>query len=163
EMSGGPGVPPDEGTRTTSDAAVSTSSVRTDRLPARFGTYRIVGLLGQGGMGAVYEAVQEKPERRVALKVIRAGATTDSALRRFEQESQLLGKLQHPGIAQIFGAGTADAGDGPQPYFAMELVQGRTLARYADATRPSTRAKLELIAKVCDGVHHAHQKGIIHR
>jgi tetratricopeptide (TPR) repeat protein len=75
----------------------------------------------------------------------------------------MLGKLHHPGIAQIFEAGTADAGDGPQPYFAMELIHGLTLARYAERAALTTRQKLELVAKTCDGVHHAHQKGIIHR
>jgi tetratricopeptide (TPR) repeat protein len=114
-------------------------------------------------MGAVYEAVQDNPERLVALKVIKPGVTSEHALRRFEQESQMLGKLHHPGIAQIFEAGTADAGDGPQPYFAMELIHGLTLARYAERAALTTRQKLELVAKTCDGVHHAHQKGIIHR
>jgi tetratricopeptide (TPR) repeat protein len=114
-------------------------------------------------MGAVYEAIQDKPERRVALKVIKLGMTSDSALRRFELETQLLGKLHHPGIAQIFDAGTWDAGDGPQPYFAMELVGGTTFGRYVRRPELSLRDKLELVAKVCDGVHHAHQKAIIHR
>jgi tetratricopeptide (TPR) repeat protein len=114
-------------------------------------------------MGSVYEALQDKPDRKVALKVIKSGVTSEEALHRFEQESHLLGRLHHPGIAQIFEAGTADTGEGPQPYFAMELIQGLTLRRYAERSGLTIRQKLEIIAGVCDGVHHAHQKGIIHR
>jgi len=114
-------------------------------------------------MGTVYEAEQEKPRRLVALKVIRPGLLTPQRLRRFEQESQLLGWLQHPGIAQVYEAGTADAGHGPQPFFAMELIRGRTLDQHAVAARLGTRDRLELVARICDAVQHAHQKGIVHR
>jgi tetratricopeptide (TPR) repeat protein len=114
-------------------------------------------------MGAVYEALQEKPHRKVALKVIKPGVASDEALRRFEQETHLLGKLHHPGIAQIFEAGMADAGDGPQPYFAMELIGGLTLRRYVESAGLSLAQKLAITAAICDAVHHAHQKGIIHR
>ena len=78
-------------------------------------------MIGEGGMGTVYEAEQDHPRRTVALKIIRPGVSNPRLLRRFEQESQALGRLQHPGIAQIYEAGTADTGLGPQPYFAMEL------------------------------------------
>ncbi len=130
---------------------------------ATLGRYRIVRLLGEGGMGAVYEAEQEHPRRMVALKIIKPGLAAPEQLRRFEQESQALGRLQHPGIAQIYEAGTADSGSGPRPYFAMELIQGESLLRYAEAHQLNTRQRLELIAKVCEAVHHAHQRGIIHR
>lgn len=132
-------------------------------LADRIGRYRIVRLIGQGGMGAVYEAMQDKPERRVALKVIKSGVASEEALRRFEQETHLLGKLHHPGIAQIYEAGTADSGHGPQPYFAMELIQGLMLREYCDRSGLTARQKLEITARICDAVHHAHQKGIIHR
>jgi len=131
--------------------------------PERIGAYRILGLIGQGGMGAVYEAMQDKPQRKVALKVIKPGIASEDALRRFEQETHLLGKLHHPRIAQIFEAGTADSGAGPQPYFAMELVAGTTLRKHGERPGLTTREKLEIVAGICDGVHHAHQKGIIHR
>jgi tetratricopeptide (TPR) repeat protein len=131
--------------------------------PAAIGRYRIIRLLGEGGMGAVYEAEQEKPRRTVALKVIKPGSAAPALLRRFEQESQALGRLQHPGIAQIHEAGTADSGFGPQPYFAMEFIRGETLLRYAEAHQLSICQRLEVMAKVCDAVHHAHQRGIIHR
>ena len=81
-------------------------------LPATIGRYRIVRLLGEGGMGAVYEAEQEQPRRTVALKVIQPGLASPELLRRFAQEAQALGRLQHPGIAQIYEAGTADTGFG---------------------------------------------------
>jgi non-specific serine/threonine protein kinase/serine/threonine-protein kinase len=125
--------------------------------------YRIESILGQGGMGAVYLARQEKPDRAVAIKVIRAGLATSSMLRRFEQEAEVLGRLQHPGIAQIYEAGTADTGFGPQPFFAMELVRGVSLTEFARQHGLGTRERLDLVAKICDAVEHAHQKGVIHR
>jgi serine/threonine protein kinase len=131
--------------------------------PASIGRYRILRLLGQGGMGAVYEAEQEQPRRRVALKVIKAGWAKPELLRRFEIESQSLGRLHHPGIAQIYEAGSADTGFGPQPFFAMELIQGKPLCQYADAQHLNTRQRLQLMIRVCEAVEHAHQRGIIHR
>ena len=133
------------------------------RVPTAIGRYQILRLLGEGGMGTVFEAEQEHPRRTVALKVIKLGFSGPELLRRFEQESQALGRLQHPGIAQIYEAGTADSGFGPQPYFAMELIRGQSLLQYARAHQLNTRQRLELMAKVCEAVHHAHQRGIIHR
>jgi serine/threonine protein kinase len=127
------------------------------------GRYRIVRRIGQGGMGAVYEAEQENPRRTVALKFINQGLVSSDQLRRFERESQALGRLQHSGIAQIYEAGTAEFGHGPQPYFAMELIRGETLREYADQHRLSIRERLEMMARICDAVHHAHQRGLIHR
>jgi non-specific serine/threonine protein kinase/serine/threonine-protein kinase len=139
------------------------SSPAVDAMPAVIGRYRIIRLLGKGGMGAVYEAEQEQPRRTVALKVIKPGLASPELLRRFEQESQALGRLQHPGIAQIFEAGTADSGLGPQPYFAMEFIRGESLLRHAETHQLNERQRLEVMAKVCEGVHHAHQRGIMHR
>ncbi|MCH8344568.1 MAG: serine/threonine protein kinase [Planctomycetes bacterium] len=127
------------------------------------GRYRVVRVLGEGGMGTVFLAEQDKPTRLVALKVIRPGVVSANLLRRFEHEAQVLGRLQHPGIAQIYEAGTADTGEGAQPYFVMEYVRGRSLVEYAQASPLGTRQRLELLAKICDAVQHAHQKGIIHR
>lgn len=132
-------------------------------IPSEFGRYRILRQIGQGGMGSVYEAEQESPKRIVALKVIRPGLATPGLLKRFELESQVLGKLQHPGIAQIYEAGTADTKSGKQPYFAMEFVQGVDLRRHIKQKGLSVRERMELLAKICDAVHHAHQKGVIHR
>jgi tetratricopeptide (TPR) repeat protein len=133
------------------------------RVPDKVGSYKLLGLLGAGGMGVVYLAEQDRPRRQVALKVMRPGTATPSALRRFEFEAQALGRLQHEGIARIFEAGTDDAGQGPQPYFAMELIRGRPLTAYADDRRLGVRERLALVVKVCRAVQHAHQRGVIHR
>ena len=125
--------------------------------------YAIRRVLGEGGMGIVYEAQQHRPHRLVAIKVIRAGLTGMKALRRFEHEIELLGRLQHSGIAQIYDVGTADTGRGPQPYFAMEHIDGQPLLAYVKETTLSIRERLALFATICDAVEHAHQKGIIHR
>ena len=114
-------------------------------------------------MGAVYEAEQAHPRRTVALKIIKYGMASAELLRRFEQESQALGRLQHPGIAQIYEAGTVDTGFGPHPYFAMEFIRGRSPRDYAEAKRLNMRERLQMMVKICDGVHHAHQRGLIHR
>ena len=136
----------------------ASSATNIEELP-RIGHYRILRLLGEGGMGTVYEAEQDLPRRIVALKLIRAGYAGAEVLRRFENEAQALGRLQHPGIAQIFEAGRA----GNQPYFAMELVHGETLLAYCAHHKLSTRQRLELVARICDAVQHAHQRGLIHR
>ena len=132
-------------------------------IPAAIGRYRVLRLLGEGGMGSVYEAEQDQPRRIVALKVIRPGFASHEALRRFQQEAEALGRLHHPGIAEIYEASTADTASGPQPYFAMELVRGRPLREYVEEQHPNTRERLALMAKVCDAVEHAHQRGVIHR
>ena len=131
--------------------------------PAAIGRYRIVRLLGEGGMGTVYEAEQEEPHRVVALKVIKLGLASPDRLRRFRQESQALARLQHPGIAQIYESNTADTGFGPQPFFAMEFIRGLPLKQYAEVHQLNTRQKLELMVNVCEAIHHAHQRGLIHR
>jgi non-specific serine/threonine protein kinase/serine/threonine-protein kinase len=141
------------------EAQTAASNIKIDKI----GRYRIVRLIGEGGMGAVYEAEQQQPRRTVALKVIKPGLASLELLRRFAQESQALGRLQHPGIAQIYDAGTADTGYGPQPYFAMEFIRGEGLRDYAETHRLNSRQRLEIVVKVCDAVHHAHQRGLIHR
>ncbi|MGE3109464.1 MAG: protein kinase [Phycisphaerales bacterium] len=141
--------------------------LRTDdaQLPAdgRIGAYHVLRVIGSGGMGVVYLAEQERPRRTVALKVIRRGVATPSLLRRFEHEAEVLGRLHHPGIAQIYEAGVADYGFGPQPYIAMEYVDGRQLLEYAEVNRLGTRERLALVMRICDAVQHAHQRGVIHR
>ena len=132
-------------------------------LPERIGEYRILGQLGAGGMGVVYEAEQQHPRRLVALKLIRSPFATAEHKSRFEHEAQVLGWLNHPGIATVYAAGTADAGNGPQPFFAMELVHGERIDDYAKRLELGIRARLELVGLVCDAVQHAHQKGVIHR
>ncbi|MCB9851688.1 MAG: SUMF1/EgtB/PvdO family nonheme iron enzyme [Phycisphaerales bacterium] len=133
------------------------------RIPTEIGGYRIIRLIGHGGMGAVYEAEQANPLRRVALKVVRPGLLGGQFTTRLRREAQVLGRLQHLGIAQIFEAGIADRDGTPQPYFAMEYVAGLPLDHYADGRGLCVRSRLELIARVCDAVHYAHERGIIHR
>jgi len=129
----------------------------------RIGGYRVVRRIAAGGMGAVFEAEQEHPRRTVALKLIRPGVATASILRRFDHETEMLGRLEHPGIARIYEAGTFDLGDGARPFFAMELVDGVALTDYARRESCNVHRRVELMAMVCDAVHHAHQKGVIHR
>jgi tetratricopeptide (TPR) repeat protein len=115
-------------------------------------------------MGSVYLATQDNPRRPVAIKLMRWGLASRSASRRFEFESQVLGRLRHPNIAQVHEAGTHDDGTGGVPYFAMEYVpDARSLTTYAREERLGTRERLALFTKICDAVHHGHQKGIIHR
>ena len=140
---------------------------RAPDLPPRVGRYRPLRVIGQGGMGVVYEAEQEEPRRRVALKVIRPELATADLRRRFAHESLFLGRLQHPGIAQVYEAGTAETPDGPLPFIAMELVEGARLNEWARAgaagAAPALRQRVELMIALCDAVHHAHQRGLIHR
>ncbi len=131
--------------------------------PDSIGPYRILSRLGEGGMGVVYEAEQQHPRRRVALKVLHPHVSSERSLRRFELEAEVLGRLRHPGIVPVYEAGVADTGSGPQPYFAMELVDGPTLLEHARSGPLPIRARLELMARICDAVQHAHQKGVIHR
>src|SRR5262249_479337 len=114
-------------------------------------------------MGAVYEAEQEQPRRTVALKIIKPGMASPELLRRFEHETEALGRLQHPGIAQIYEAGAADSGLGPQPYFAMEFIRGRSLIKDADERKVDRGGGLEIMGGIWDAVQHAHQRGLIHR
>jgi tetratricopeptide (TPR) repeat protein/tRNA A-37 threonylcarbamoyl transferase component Bud32 len=133
------------------------------RVLESIGHYRILRLIAQGGMGAVYKAQQERPHRIVALKVIKPGYANEEMTRRFELESQALGRLHHPGIAQIYEAGSAETPFGVQPFFAMEFIEGVSLVAYADEHALDARARLRLLASICDAVHHAHQRGLIHR
>lgn len=128
-----------------------------ETMPERIGPYRVLRVLGEGGMGVVYEAEQAEPKRRVAIKLIRGGLADEDMRRRFRYEAELLGRLRDPRIAQIFEAGTDEQG---RPYFAMELVEGRPLDSARDM---DLRARCTLMADIADAVHHAHQRGVIHR
>ena len=130
--------------------------------------YTILEAIGEGGMGTVYLAEQQNPRRRVALKTLKSGFASSEVRRRFEYEARILGHLQHPGIAQIFEAGSVTARNAAgwefeQPYFAMELINGCSLTDYAEKNGLSTNDKLRLLVEVCLAVHSAHQQGVIHR
>ncbi len=128
---------------------------------ARIGPYRLLGRLGEGGMGEVWEAEQREPiRRRVALKLIKAGMDTAQVVARFESERQALALMDHPNIARVFDAGATESG---RPYFVMEYVRGEPIHVYCDRHNLSVPERLELMLQVCEGVQHAHHKGIIHR
>jgi len=139
----------------------ATLAPATFQPPERIGSYRILQKLGEGGMGVVFQAEQERPVRRtVALKLIKAGMDTEQVVARFESERQALALMDHPGIARVYEAGSTEQG---RPYFVMELVKGEPIDAYCDRYRLSTSERLELFIRVCEAVHHAHQKGILHR
>src|SRR5688572_28408574 len=127
----------------------------------RIGRYRLVRVLGEGGMGTVHLAEQEEPVRRlVALKTIRLGSFSPAATARFAAECQALAELDHPGIAKIFDGGLTEGG---LPYLVMEYTPGLLLTEHCDRHRMPLAERLELFSKVCDAVQHAYQKGIVHR
>jgi WD40 repeat protein/predicted Ser/Thr protein kinase len=128
--------------------------------PVRVGHYRILRRIAEGGMGAVYEAEQDSPRRTVALKVVRAGIASPALVKRLTHEAQILGRLHHPGIAQVYEAGLAADG---QPFFAMEFIRGLPLDEYVRRHSLDAAARVSLLARVCDAVQHAHDQGVIHR
>ena len=125
------------------------------------GKYRLLELIGEGGMGRVYMAEQtEGVRRRVALKIIKLGMDTRQVIARFEAERQALALFDHPNITRVLDAGATESG---RPYFVMELVRGTSISDYVAANRLSLRERLELFVDICRAVQHAHLKGIIHR
>ncbi|MCR9243476.1 MAG: tetratricopeptide repeat protein [bacterium] len=130
----------------------------------RVGDFELVRVLGSGGMGVVFEARQLQPQRTVALKTMRAGLGAGVDARRFGEESRLLARLSHPGIAQVLAAGVLEEGAGGLPWFAMEFVPGaRPLDRFVAAEHPSWPQRLQLILQVCDAISHGHLRGVVHR
>ena len=155
------------------EAPVRPPDAEADRVPppgepsngeaagTRVGRYTLLEQIGEGGFGVVYLAEQQHPvRRRVALKLIKPGMDSRQVVARFEAERQALALMDHPGIARVFDGGATDAG---RPYFVMELVQGPPLTKYCDDNTLDLQERLRLFARVCDAVHHAHQKGVIHR
>jgi serine/threonine protein kinase/tetratricopeptide (TPR) repeat protein len=129
--------------------------------PERIGPYRILQILGEGGMGVVYEAEQTVPmTRRVALKVIKLGMDTKQVVARFEAERQALAVMDHPGIAKVYDAGATEDG---RPFVAMERVRGVPITEYCDNNKLSTKERMRLFIGLCHAIQHAHQKGVIHR
>ncbi len=127
------------------------------------GGFVLTRRIGTGGMGAVYEAQQQRPARRAAVKVLRSAFVTPRLLRRFEFEAELLARLRHPGIAAVYAAGTFEVAGEPQPWLAMELVDGERLDVFARRGALPARERIELLLRVCDAVQHAHERGVIHR
>ncbi|MEK6702867.1 MAG: serine/threonine-protein kinase [Planctomycetota bacterium] len=133
------------------------------RLPDEVGPFRVKRLIGRGGMAIVCLAEQADPSREVALKILHVGPFAGALRQRFRREVRVLGKLEHPGIARIYEAGSAETTIGPLAYFAMEYVKGSRLTDYARDQRLSTRQCAGLVAKVADAAQHAHSNGVIHR
>jgi len=137
----------------------------------QIGQYKLKRIISTGGMGVVYEAEQENPNRTVAVKVMKEHIGSSSAQRRFEYESQILARLNHPGIAQVFDAGAHIVVNNKDPdkiarlpYFVMEYIyDAKQITEYAWKKRLNTRERLALFIQVCDAVQHGHQKGVIHR
>ncbi|MFH2002375.1 MAG: serine/threonine-protein kinase, partial [Planctomycetota bacterium] len=144
-----------------------------DDLPpgSSFGSYQLQRIVSSGGMGIVYEALQEKPHRQVAIKVMKEGFSSKEAYRRFQYESEILARLDHPNIAKVIEAGThvregalpTLQGEGV-PYIVMEYIEGaRPITTYVQEKGLSSRERIVLFLDVCRAVHHGHQKGVIHR
>ncbi len=154
-----------DGTGGTEEAEGSTVAAPSGSAsPEQLGTigpYRLLSVLGEGGMGSVYLAEQSEPiRRRVALKIIKRGMDTREVIARFESERQALALMSHPNIARVLDAGATKEG---LPYFVMEHVAGIPITDYCDKNRLDSGQRLELFEEVCEAVQHAHQKGIIHR
>ena len=133
----------------------------TPGVPERIGRYQILERIAAGGMGEVFKGIQEQPVRRVvAIKIIRGELASESITARFAFESQILARMSHPNVAQIFDAGTTETG---QPYFVMEFVEGEPITSHCDRLRLTLRERVALFQDVCRGLEHAHQKGVIHR
>ncbi len=143
------------------DSALARQKFAVARPGDVIGVYTLVRELGTGGFGVVFEAAQTTPVRRhVALKLIKAGMDTHEVVSRFEIERQALAILDHPGIAKVFDAGATEQG---HPYFVMEFVRGEPITAYCDRERLTVDQRLQLFEQVCLALHHAHQKGVIHR
>jgi non-specific serine/threonine protein kinase/serine/threonine-protein kinase len=137
------------------------ASAGVAEIGSQIGPYRLIRKVGEGGMGQVWQVRQDAPIRRTAaLKLIKLGMDTKDVLARFESERQALAMMDHPNIAHVFDAGATDEG---RPYFAMEFVEGVPIHRFCDDEKLTMRERLQLFLPVCEGVQHAHQKGIIHR
>ena len=144
-----------------SDSSTKPASSFMEQPGTRIGRYKLITMLGEGGMGIVYLAEQEEPIRRkVALKVIKPGLDSKRVIARFETERQTLAILDHPNIAHVYDAGTTESG---RPYFVMEYVKGLPITEHCDEQKLTIDDRLKLFIQICHAIGHAHQKGIIHR
>jgi len=152
-----------EGTTELGEVADAVDRALEPAHPTAVGPFRIVRSIGEGGMGRVFEAEQSNPKRRVALKLVSPHARSTELMQRFALEADVLARLQHPGIAPVYECGEHAGEHGPQPWFAMEFVDGLDVRTFAERARLDVRAKLALVAEIADAVEHAHTKGIVHR
>src|SRR5262245_6271879 len=137
------------------------TDIQIELIGTMIGRYKLLQKIGEGGFGVVYMAEQVEPvQRKVALKIIKAGMDTKEVIARFEAERQAIALMDHPNIARALDAGATEAG---RPYFVMELVRGIPITEYCDQKQLPTCERLQLFIRVCQAVQHAHQKGVIHR
>src|ERR1051325_11376910 len=160
-LTAGGGMAPSVAGRIIGKASIESASRAL--MPLLKGEYRLIGTVGHGGMGVVYRAEHSTPPRTVAIKAIRPGLPSRQVLRRFEHEAHILGRLQHPGIAQVYEAGAASSARADEAFFVMEFVDGAPVTDFAREAGLGVREKLEIVARVCDAVQHAHQRRVIHR
>jgi serine/threonine protein kinase/tetratricopeptide (TPR) repeat protein len=152
--------------------AQQNGAVERRAMPERIADFRLLSKIGEGGMGVVFLAEQERPRRQVALKLLRSGDLTAESRRRFEFEVELLARLEHPGVARLYDAGLVSTPTGDQPYFAMEYVRGVRIDEYVRGKRHTSLSNgapvqqedvLGLLVQVCRAIEAAHRCGIIHR
>jgi serine/threonine protein kinase len=157
-------TPEEQAAQRQSDPAASgaiASSAPLSMIGQTIGPYRVLDQLAEGGMGVVYLAEQRAPvQRKVALKLVKTGMDSKQVLARFEAERQALALMSHANVATVYDAGSTVSG---QPYFAMEYVRGLDIAAHCDHLDMDLRERIALFLQVCEGVLHAHQKGLIHR
>ncbi len=143
------------------DSRTDALDIFMEKPGSRIGRYELLSILGEGGMGVVYLAKQHQPvQRQVAIKIVKPGMDSKRVIVRFEAERQALALLDHPNIAQVYDAGTTEAG---RPYFVMEYVKGLPITEHCDHNKLTIEDRLALFLQVCHAINHAHQKGIIHR
>ncbi|MEM7203667.1 MAG: serine/threonine-protein kinase [Planctomycetota bacterium] len=152
-----------EGDLCQANEALLDAAVPGPTMPRTIGPYRVVRPVGEGGMGVVYLAEQLSPQRLVAVKLLRHMGLGVGGLRRFEREAELLGRLQHPGIAQIFEAGTTPREEGGVTYIAMEFVAGVPITEFVRRRSLGQTARVRLLVSLAQAVHHAHVRGVLHR
>jgi len=130
--------------------------------PFALGRFRVVRLLGKGGTGAVYLALDLRAAQARAVKVLRAGGEPTQHDRRFALEAELLMRLRHPGLVAIYEAGKTTFGKHRRPYLVMEYVAGEPLVVYLCRWRPDMQRRLRLLCEICDAIEYAHHRGIVH-
>lgn len=150
--------------KTMSNVSDQSSGNLPPNFPKQIGKFRLKRIIASGGMGTVFEGIQENPRRSVAVKIIKGSDVSDKAKGRLKYEAQMLARLRHPGIAEIYEAGTFEDQGIEIPYFAMEYIpNAKTLTEYARSKELTVEQKLELFLQVCDAVNYGHQRGIVHR
>ncbi len=145
------------------EAARRRGSQRGPVDPTRIGEYEIVARIGTGGMGIVYLAEHAQTRKVAAVKVLRPGLESASAARRFEQEIDILRRLDHPNIARIYEAGTTEHAGAERAWYAMEYVAGRHVIRHSEINSLAVERRLSMMGMVCGALAHAHESGVLHR